>query len=100
MKGVAMALTKYNIVDQVAEGLGCQKSKAIEAVESLLELIKTALGSGDDVLISGFGKFCIKAKKARLGRNPATGKQMMLDSRRVVTFRCSGGLKEKLNGED
>jgi integration host factor subunit alpha len=66
-------------------------------LETLLELIKSNLEKGEDVLISGFGKFCVKAKNQRRGRNPATGADMILDQRRVVTFRCSHLLREKIN---
>jgi integration host factor subunit alpha len=66
-------------------------------VETLLDLIKSRLSSGEDVLVSGFGKFCVKAKRERRGRNPATGEDMMLDARRVVTFKCSGQLRDKIN---
>jgi integration host factor subunit alpha len=65
-------------------------------VETLLELIKSKFVSGEDVLISGFGKFCVKEKHERRGRNPATGDSMMLRSRRVVTFRCSRRLRDKI----
>ena len=88
-------LTKAHIVDAVAEANGFTRRKSVETVEILLELIKQSLESGNDVLISGFGKFCVKKK--RRGRNPATGKYMILASRRVVTFHCSGKLREKLN---
>ena len=70
---------------------------AVETVETLLELIKSELESGDDVMISGFGKFCVKNKKKRKGRNPATGKDMVLAPRKVVTLKWSEKLKEKLN---
>ena len=73
------------------------RTKSIETVETLLELIKRSLESGDDVLISGFGKFLVKQKAKRKGRNPATGEDMMLAPRKVVTFHCSGKLREKLN---
>jgi len=67
-------------------------------VESLVETIKNTLANGEDVLISGFGKFCVKEKRERRGRNPQTGEDLMLGERRVVTFRCSGVLRKKLNG--
>jgi len=67
-------------------------------VESLIEIIKKTLESGEDVLISGFGKFCVKGKRERRGRNPQTGNDLMLGERRVVTFKCSGRLKNKING--
>ncbi len=60
--------------------------------------MKSTLASGDDVLISGFGKFCVKAKQERKGRNPATGGDMMLAPRKVVTFKCSGILRDRING--
>jgi integration host factor subunit alpha len=78
--------------------LGCNK-RSSEIVEILLELIKSSLESGEDVLISGFGKFCVKEKGQRRGRNPATGGDMILAPRKVVTFRCSGKLREKINDQ-
>jgi integration host factor subunit alpha len=91
------SLTKAHIVDAVAERNGYTRKKSIEIVEILLELIKRSLESGEDVLISGFGKFCLNQKLERRGRNRATGKIMMLAARKTVTFRCSGKLREKLN---
>jgi integration host factor subunit alpha len=93
-----MTVTKNDIVEQVCNRLGFSKNHSTEIVESLLELIKSALESGEDVLISGFGKFCIQEKKQRKGRNPATGEVLMLKKRRVVTFKCSSKLRAKLNG--
>jgi integration host factor subunit alpha len=89
-------LTKAHIVEAVAEANGYTHKKSVETVETLLELIKSELESSDDVMISGFGKFCIKKKK-RKGRNPATGKDMILTPRKVVTFKWSGKLNEKMN---
>ncbi|MCK5419099.1 MAG: integration host factor subunit alpha [Desulfobacterales bacterium] len=94
-----MALTKAMIVDGVHEQLGYPKNKSAEMLETLLELIKSNLEKGEDVLISGFGKFCVKQKNERRGRNPATGNDMLLDSRRVVTFRCSHLLRDKINAQ-
>ncbi len=90
-------LTKAKIIDTVAESNGYTRKKSIETVETVLELIKRSLESGEDVLISGFGKFCGRNKRERQGRNPATGQDMVLRRRKVVTFRCSGVLREKLN---
>ena len=90
-------LTKAHIINAVIEQNGYTSKKSIETVETLLELIKRSLESGDDVLISGFGKFLVKQKAKRKGRNPATGEDMMLVPRKVVTFKCSGILREKLN---
>ena len=94
-----MTLTKSHLIDAIAEQNGFAKKKSAETVETILEIIKSSLASGEDVLISGFGKFCVKEKRERRGRNPATGEDMILLPRRVVTFRCSGRLREKVNGE-
>ena len=90
-------LTKAHIVEAVAEANGYTRNKSFEIVEILLKLIKAALESGDDVMISGFGRFCVKEKAKRRGRNPATGKDLIIAPRKVVTFKWSGKLKEKLN---
>jgi integration host factor subunit alpha len=92
-----MALTKVEIVNSIADQIGYPKNHSSEIVETLLEIIKKALESGDDVLISRFGKFCVKEKRKRRGRNPASGKDMMMEPRRVVTFRCSRNLRDKIN---
>jgi integration host factor subunit alpha len=93
-----MALTKADIIESVNQQLGLPKNKSTEVVDQLIETIKSTLASGDDVLVSGFGKFCVNDKKERRGRNPATGDSMMLKPRRVVTFKCSGKLRRKVNG--
>jgi len=93
-----MTLTKANIVEAVSEHIGYPKNRSFDLIETLLEIIKRNLESGEDVLVSRFGKFCVKEKKQRKGRNPATGKDMMLEPRRVVTFRCSRQLRDKVNG--
>ena len=92
-----MALTKDDIVKSINKENGFQKKRSIEVIEILLQLIKSSLASGDEVLISGFGKFCINEKRQRRGRNPATGEDMMLEARRVVTFKCSRQLRDKIN---
>ncbi len=91
-----MTLTKANIVDAIHNELGFPKNRSA-LIEILLEQIKSTLEKGEDVLISGFGKFCVKNKKERRGRNPATGDDMMLSQRQVVTFRCSHLLREKIS---
>jgi integration host factor subunit alpha len=93
-----MTLTKANIVDAIHREVGFPKNRSAEVLEILLELVKNKLQSGEDVLISGFGKFCVKEKKERRGRNPATGEDIILEARRVITFRCSHLLRRKLNG--
>ncbi len=92
-----MPLTKAHMVESLAEQNGYTKKQSVNMIETLLELIKRSLASGEDVMISGFGKFCIKEKKERKGRNPATGEDMMLGPRKTVTFRCSGKLRDKIN---
>jgi integration host factor subunit alpha len=92
-----MALTKAQIIEEVRTRNGFTLKKSTKTVETLLEIMKQALESGEDVLISGFGKFCIKDKKERRGRNPATGGVLMLGARKVVTFKSSGKLRKLVN---
>ncbi len=92
-----MSLTKADIINTVHQELGFTKNQSIKLVEQLLEIIKSTLESGEDVLVSGLGKFCVKEKRERRGRNPATGGDLILRPRRVVTFKCSGRLREKVN---
>ena len=92
-----MALTKKDIVEQIQDQLDFPKNKSQATAEFLLELIKANLEVGEDVLVSGFGTFCVKENKERQGRNPATGNDLMLKPRRVVTFKCSGQLRDKVN---
>jgi integration host factor subunit alpha len=92
-----MAFTKADIIQTVTSKTNLSKNKSANAVECVLEIIKNTLASGDDVLISGFGKFCIREKSQRRGRNPATGDSLMLPARRVVTFKCSGKLRDSCN---
>jgi len=95
-----MSLTKADIVHSIYSHCGCSKTQSIDLMESILETIKMTLESGEDVLISGFGKFCVKEKNERRGRNPHPGNDLMLGSRRVVIFKCSSFLKEKINGKN
>jgi integration host factor subunit alpha len=92
-----VALTKEEIVETVAKENGFLKNRSTEIVETLIEVIKRSLISGDEVMVSGFGKFSVRAKKGRKGRNPYTGESLMLEPRRVVTFHCSGKLRKKIN---
>jgi integration host factor subunit alpha len=94
-----MTCTKSIIVDDIVDRIGYTRRQAVDIVETLLEIIKGTLESGDDILISGFGKFCVREKRSRRGRNPATGEAMMLEARRVVTFKCAGKLRDKINGQ-
>ena len=92
-----MTVTKTYLTSSICNRLDIPKNQASHLVESLLEHIKKTLASGEDILISGFGKFCVKDKKIRRGRNPHTGDDLILDGRRVVTFRCSSVIREKMN---
>jgi integration host factor subunit alpha len=95
-----MPLTKADLIDQVhATNPRVTKIQARQAVETFLHIIKSSLESSEDVLLSGFGKFNVKAKSTRKGRNPQTGESMMLDARKVVTFKPSGTLRKKVNGK-
>ena len=93
-----MNLTKEEIVNSLYDRFDFSKKRAGELVESLLEIIKKTLEDDEDVLISGFGKFCVKDKSERRGRNPQTGEDLTLGSRKVIIFRCSGVLRDKING--
>jgi integration host factor subunit alpha len=92
-----MALTKDKIINEVYTKLGFRKSDARQVVERLLEIMKRTLQEGEDLLISGFGKFVVKEKKARRGRNPQTRQDLQLRARRVVVFKTSGILRKKIN---
>jgi integration host factor subunit alpha len=93
-----MTLTKANIVEAIAEQIGYSNKQSFEIVETLLEIIKGTLESGEDVMISGFGKFCVNEKKERTVWNIPAGEPMMLAPRKVVTFKCSKPLRDKING--
>ncbi len=92
-----MALTKEKLINSIYHQVGLSKSQSRAVVESLLELIKKTLENGEDLLISGFGKFMVKEKSARRGRNPQTTEDLELRARRVVVFKTSGVLRDKIN---
>ena len=94
-----MALTRESLAAAIQNQTGVSKNKAMETVGSIIEIIKETLASGEDVLISGFGKFQIKEKGERRGRNPATGGDLILRPRRVVTFKVSGKLRKQVDGK-
>ena len=94
-----MTITKTHLVDSIHNQLGLPKNQSVQVFESILEIIKKTLENGEDVMITGFGKFYVKDKKKRRGRNPQTGEDLMLGSRKVVGFKCSGKLRDKMNGE-
>ncbi len=94
-----MTLTKADLIQQVySQHEELTKSQAIESVKAFLRISKDSLINGSDLLLSGFGKFNVKDKKSRRGRNPQTGEDLILDARLVVTFKPSGILKDKVNG--
>jgi integration host factor subunit alpha len=92
-----MALTKAGIVSTISEVVDIDRKLSERCVEQVIEIIKSALESGEDVLMSGFGKFCVNEKKKRRGRNPATGEDLMLPAKKTVTFKCSGKLRQQMN---
>ncbi|MFH1721146.1 MAG: integration host factor subunit alpha [Candidatus Altiarchaeota archaeon] len=94
-----MALTKADITESIYRQGGLSKDESADLLESLLELMKSTLASGEDILISGFGKFCVKEKRERRGRNPQTGNALILSPRRIVSFKSSNTLKNKINGK-
>jgi len=92
-----MALTKTIIAEQIQDTLDLSRTTTYEIMEEFLEIIKETIEEGEDIMISGFGKFCVNEKQARKGRNPATDEEMTLPARRVVTFKCSGKLRDLIN---
>ena len=92
-----MALTKEKIINNIFDELGLSKSKSRKVIEAMLELAKENLISGDNLLISGFGKFVVKQKRPRRGRNPQTKEDLQLRARKVVVFKTSGVLRHQIN---
>jgi integration host factor subunit alpha len=92
-----MTLTKARIAKTIHDRLHFTNDRSAQLVDSLLEILKKTLENGEDVLISGFGKFWVREKRERRGRNPATGKDLMLAPRKVIVFICSGVLRDKVN---
>ena len=93
-----MTLTKAHLIERIRSNNDLTQKQCTDIVENTIDIIKNTLTSGEDVLISGFGKFRVKQKAERKGRNPATGVDQMVSARRVVTFKCSGILRERING--
>jgi integration host factor subunit alpha len=92
-------MTKADIIEGVYEKVGFSKKESAEIVELVFDTLKETLERGDKIKISGFGNFQVRQKKARVGRNPQTGKEIEISARRVLTFRPSQVLKSALNGE-
>src|SRR2546423_10007416 len=94
-----MTMTKADIVERIYEKVGFSKKEATEVVESIFELVKERLEQGEKVKISGFGNFVVNEKRPRKGRNPQTGKEIVISGRRGLTFKASQGLKKTMNGD-
>jgi integration host factor subunit alpha len=94
-----MTITRASLMKSICDTANLPRQESSSAVESLFEIIKRTLESGEDVMISGFGKFCVKDKKERRGRNPYTGNDLILDARRVVIFKCSNVMRDRINKE-
>ena len=95
-----MTLTKADIAEKVRSNVGRNKKESARMVETLFEIIRQSLQQGKDVMISGFGKFSVRDRGERAGRNPLTGDPIRLPAKRVVTFRSSGKLRDKINGKE
>ena len=95
----SMTLTKDHLIRSLGDRLGISKFDSTRFLEFVLETIKTTLSNGEDVLITGFGKFIVRKKEARRGRNPATGEDLTLEPRRVITFKCSARMRDRINGK-
>ena len=92
-----MTLTKARIAEAISKEVGYSRMQSLELVNTLFEIIKQTLEQGEDVLISNFGKFSVRDKRQRRGRNPHTGAALLLEPRKVVTFKWSGKLRDKIN---
>ena len=94
-----MTLTKAQIADAICNQTGTPKWRSAELVDSVFEVIKETLEAGEVVLSSGFGKWSVREKAERVGRNPQTGEPMMLTPRKVVTFKCGTALRDRVDGK-
>jgi integration host factor subunit alpha len=94
-----MTMTKADIVERIYERIGFSKKEATEVVEAVFEIVKRRLEGGEKVKISGFGNFVVHEKRARKGRNPQTGEEIVITGRKVLSFKASQVLKKTMNGE-
>ena len=92
-----MALTKTDITDMISQSAGMSRKEAKAVVNSVFDLIKDELTKGNPVKISGFGKWNVKSKHARIGRNPQTGETLQIEARNVLTFKSSNVMREAVN---
>ena len=93
-----MALTKEKLINRLQVQVGLTKQESRAVVERVLGIVKDTLAAGEDLLVSGFGKFSVRRKNARRGRNPQTKENLILRARKVVVFKTSGVLRHRING--
>ena len=91
-------MNKLQLTEAVAQKAGIPKNKAAEAVNAVLDVIAESLAAGEDVKITGFGGFEVKARAARTGRNPKTGEAVAIPASKYVAFSAGSSLKDKVNG--
>jgi integration host factor subunit alpha len=94
-----MALTKEKLIGRLQMQVGLSKQESRSVVERVLDIMKDSLSQGEDLLVSGFGKFSVRQKNARRGRNPQTKENLILRARKVVVFKTSGVLRNRINGD-
>jgi integration host factor subunit alpha len=97
MRRISMPLTKIDIIDAIYTEMGMNKKESAKMVESFFDIIKEELTKGDDVMISGFGKWSVRSKRSRTGRNPQTGKPLTIEPKKVITFKSSKIIREEIN---
>ncbi|MBF0611018.1 MAG: integration host factor subunit alpha [Magnetococcales bacterium] len=93
-------MTKAEIVESIYRKMGITKREAADLVESFFELVRQQLEDGESIKLSGFGNFEIREKRSRRGRNPKTGEEIEITARKVLTFKPSQILRQKVNGDD
>ena len=94
-----MAITKEKLTILLQDRLGISRQEARQLVERFFKIMKDTLTQGEDLLVSGFGKFSVRQKKARRGRNPQTKENLTISARKVVVFKASGVLRQRLSGQ-
>jgi len=95
-----VTLSKSHIIESIQSNCRCSKTESVRLVEIVFDIVKSTLESGENILISGFGKFNIIDKREHRGRIPAAGNGLTLGAGRIVTFKCSSSLKKKINGDE
>lgn len=90
-------LTRVDLAEAVYQSVGLSRTESAELVERVLSLIADTLVSGENVKLSSFGSFQVRSKKERIGRNPKTGEEVPILPRRVLVFKTSNVLKDKIN---